>query len=531
MAKPDPQRQPGTRLLLLAWLLLGPCVARAQQTVAQSAARIDGDLAAIARTSAQTDKRQLGASVAQHVARLKEQSIMVFGDRRTQLGEKLRELIRSCDEWRSGAPDEARAAAGRAQELWADAKSLYPREALQLLPPLWSCQMHQELMQPTAGSCPICGMLLEPIYVTQPGLTEGPIIGAAVIADAPLQVGKRADLRIRLFFLDNGQPVSPADLEETHTRKIHLLISDITETDYHHEHPEPVGDGEYAFSFTPLRPDTYRVWADLLPARTSVQQYSVADIASSTPRRARLSKNEAENRRAEIDGYGFELSFEKDVIQERDTVAARLRVTEPDGRPCRKLGVVMGAFGHFVGVGDDFATVLHLHPTGPLISDPDARSGPELPFYFRSNKSGLFRLFAQVKIEGRDFFPRFVIHVRPRPSADTRSAEGRSRAARGGRHPDLSGSGIAVCDGNLIAAVLPAGDPASCSAPSCCAKHHSPGRRPSFGCWQAGSRRAGYVSREGRRCYSGARHIQSSVSSSTVGPRARRSRSPLERSP
>ena len=34
-----------------------------------------------------------------------------------------------------------------------------------------------------------------------------------------------------------------SDLEETHTRKIHLLISDITETDYHHEHPEPAGDG------------------------------------------------------------------------------------------------------------------------------------------------------------------------------------------------------------------------------------------------------------------------------------------------
>jgi hypothetical protein len=74
---------------------------------------------------------------------------------------------------------------------------------------------------------------------------------------------------------------------------------------------------------------------------------------------------------------------------------------------------VMGAFGHFVGFGDDFATVLHLHPTGPLITDPEARSGPELPFYFRSNKTGLFRLFAQVKIEDKDFFPRFVLRVQP----------------------------------------------------------------------------------------------------------------------
>jgi hypothetical protein len=332
----------------------------------------------------------------QHVTRLKEQSIMVFGGRREQLEEKLPQLIQSCENWQSGSSDAARAAAERAQKLWSEIKSLYPKEALQVLPPLWSCPMHQELMKTAAGNCPICGMPLEPIYVTKPQLTQCPIIGAELITDGPLEVGKRADLRIRLFFLDNSQPVGLSDLEETHTRKIHLLISDITETDYHHEHPEPAGDGEYAFSFTPQRPDTYRVWADLLPVRTHVQQYSVADIPSSTSRQAKLAENEAENRHAEIDGYKFELSFEKDVIHERETVAGKLLVTEPDGQPCKKLGVVMGAFGHFVGFGDDFATVLHLHPIGPLITDPKARSGPELPFYFRSNKTGLFRLFAQV---------------------------------------------------------------------------------------------------------------------------------------
>jgi hypothetical protein len=290
--------------------------------------------------------------------------------------------------------------------------------------------MHQERMETAAGNCPICGMPLEPIYVTQPELTEGPIIGAEIIADGPLEVGKRADVRIRLFFLDNSQPVGLSDLEEAHTRRIHLLISDITETDYHHEHPEPAGDGEYAFSFTPRRPDTYRVWADLLPVRTHVQQYSVADIPSSTPRQARLAENEAENRRAEIDGYKFELSFEKDVIRERDTVAGKLRVTGPDGQPCKKLGVVMGAFGHFVGFGDDFATVLHLHPTGPLITDPEARSGPELPFYFRSKRTGLLRLFAQVKIEGKDFFPRFVLHAGLRLPGDASPPEKPSRVAQ-----------------------------------------------------------------------------------------------------
>jgi hypothetical protein len=416
MLRPNSLRHQLGWLLLLVCIILRPCYAQAQQTVAQIVGKIDSELAAILNTSSSSRKQELklSASLVQQLTGLKAQSIMLFGSRRRQLEEKLQQLVQSCEKWQSVSSDEAaRAAAERAQRLWLEIKALYPKEALQLLPPLWSCPMHQELMKTAAGNCPICGMPLEPIYVTQPQLTQSPIIGAEIIANGPLEVGKRADLRIRLFFLDNSQPAGLSDLEETHTRKIHLLISDITETDYHHEHPEPAGDGEYAFSFTPQRPDTYRVWADLLPVRTHVQQYSVADIPSSTSRQAKLAENEAENRHAEIDGYKFELSFEKDVIRERDTVAGKLRVTEPDGQPCKKLGVVMGAFGHFVGFGDDFATVLHLHPIGPLITDPEARSGPELPFYFRSNKTGLIRLFAQVKIEGKDFFPRFVLQVQP----------------------------------------------------------------------------------------------------------------------
>jgi hypothetical protein len=411
--------KPNLALRNLSWLLfvcitLRPAYAQEQQTVARLAGKIDSELAAILTTNSSTKKQELRASLLQQLTALKEQSIMVFGSRRHQLDEKLQQLVQSCDEWQSGSSNEAAdAAAERAQRLWPEIKSLYPKEALQILPPLWSCPMHQELMKPAAGNCPICGMPLEPIYVTQPQLTQAPIIRAEIVAHSPLEVGKRADLRIRLFFIDNGQPVHLSDLEETHTRKIHLLISDVTETDYHHEHPEPTGDGEYAFSFVPQRPDTYRVWADLLPVQTHVQQYSVADISSSTPRQGKMAENEPESRHAEMEGYKFDLSFEKELIHERDTVAGKLRVTQPDGQPCNKLGVVMGAFGHFVGFGDDFATVLHLHPVGPLITDPEARGGPELPFYFRSNKTGPFRLFAQVKIDGKDFFPRFVLQVQP----------------------------------------------------------------------------------------------------------------------
>jgi Heavy metal binding domain len=410
-------RQPALILLLL---YLGasqiPAQQEPQQTVAQLAVSISGEIDALGGSAAAQSTNDAAASLLQQINSLGEQSVMIFGPRKQQLDEKLAQLRQTIGDWKLAAVvnrGHAALAAEDMRKLWSEIKSLYPSEALQILPPLWSCPMHQEVMVKSAGSCPVCGMTLEPIYVTQPQLTRSPIIRAELVTKTPLQVGKRVDLRLRLSFVNDGSPVRLSDLEEAHTRKIHLLISDISETDYHHEHPQPVGEGEYAFSFTPSRPDTYRLWADLLPTRTHIQQYSVVDIPSTTPREGKLAPEEPENRHAEIEGFRFDLSFEKSIVHEKETLSGKLRVTQPDGQPCRKLGVVMGALGHFVGFCDDFATVLHIHPVGAQIENAQALGGPELHFYFRSSRTGLVRFFGQVRIDGKDFFPRFVIRVQP----------------------------------------------------------------------------------------------------------------------
>jgi len=256
-------------------------------------------------------------------------------------------------------------------------------------------------------------MPLEPIHVTQPQVSADPIIRAAIFPKTPLQVGRKADLRLRLVFNKDGRPVELSDLEEAHTRKIHLLIVDSSETDYHHEHPEPVSEGEYSFSFTPARPGIYRVWANLKPVLTHIQQYSVTDVATARAPSADSPGNEPENRHAEIDGYKFDLAFDRRVIREKETAAGNLHITAPDGEPCKRLEIVMGAFGHFVGFREDFATVLHVHPVQAATPTQESMGGPDLPFYFRSVESGTVRLFTQVKIDGKDLFPRFIVKVQP----------------------------------------------------------------------------------------------------------------------
>ena len=409
-------RQCALLALLLSCLFGAESIAQQPtKTVAQLADEIDRKLAILQKNAAPEATSEIASSISEQLSEFAQQSIMIFGEHRRQVDEKLKVLRKNLDDLKSNSSGNPTAdvVATEAQRTWAAVKAQYPKEALNILPPLWSCSMHQDLMEPAPGNCPICGMPLEPIYVTQPQLTQTPIIRAELVTKAPLEVGKKADLRIRLLFNQDGRAVRLDDLEETHTRKIHLLISDLSETDYHHEHPEPVGDGEYAFSFTPMRPDTYRIWADLKPSLTHVQQYSVADIPSATPRQGALALEEPENRHSEINGYKFDLTFAKVPIHEKETVPAKLRVTGPSGEPSHDLEVVMGAFGHFVGFCDDFSTVLHIHPVGSAIEQPEARGGPELPFYFRSNKPGTVRFFAQVKIRGKEMFPRFVIKVQP----------------------------------------------------------------------------------------------------------------------
>ncbi len=386
------------------------------ETVAQVARRIDARLDQMEKISTNDTAIITARSFSADLDLLKRQSIMVVAEREKRLEEGSHHLRQSIATWSTKAiddPTRRQMLLADVRETWIKMKSQWPTEALEILPPLWSCPMHSELIASAAGTCPLCGMPLDPIYVTQPQLSPDPIIRAAIFPKTPLKVGRKADLRLRLGFNKDGRPVQLSDLEEAHTRKIHLLIIDTSETDYHHEHPEPVGEGEYSFSFTPARPGVYRIWADLKPVLTHTQQYSVTDIATTEAPLTDSPGDEPENRHAEIDGYKFNLAFDRPVIHEKETVSGNLHITAPDGGPCKRLQIVMGAFGHFVGFREDFSTVLHLHPVQPAPITEGSMGGADLPFYFRSSGAGTVRLFTQVKIEGKDLFPRFVIKIEP----------------------------------------------------------------------------------------------------------------------
>jgi len=87
-------------------------------------------------------------------------------------------------------------------------------------------------------------------------------------------------------------------------------------------------------------------------------------------------------------------------------------VVTKGGQPFTGLEPVMGAFAHVVGFTEDYNSVLHVHPMGKEPTSDAERGGPKLEFHIEPEKTGFVKLFAQVRIDGKDIFAPFGITVK-----------------------------------------------------------------------------------------------------------------------
>lgn len=224
-----------------------------------------------------------------------------------------------------------------------------------------------------------------------------------------LEAGKTTQVTVKLNAVADGKPLTLDDLKEAHTKKLHLLVVDPTLTDYHHIHPV-AGEkpGEYVFDFTPLKNDSYRVWADVVPVATGKQEYVQTDMG--TPAKEKASIDKATSMTATVDGYIFTLALDG-VPKGGSPVMGNVTVTK-DGQPFTGLEPVMGAFAHVVGFTEDYNSVLHVHPMGEEPTSDAERGGPKLEFHIEPEKAGFVKLFTQVRIGGKDIFVPFGITVK-----------------------------------------------------------------------------------------------------------------------
>ncbi len=206
-----------------------------------------------------------------------------------------------------------------------------------------------------------------------------------------------------------GKPITFDDIRETHEEMIHLLIVDPGLGDYHHKHPEPAGvDGEYRFSFTPGAGGEYFLFAEFTSARTGRPVHSVTGLT--VPGEVReLARRES--REGTVGDYVFELVDSGDGYRARRPQELRLRVSHRENGREVTLDPIMGEYAHVVGFDPERSGFIHMHPlrqgTGYTL---DSRH-PEIGFMLQVPRPGFYKIWAQLKIDGREVFVPFGVNV------------------------------------------------------------------------------------------------------------------------
>jgi hypothetical protein len=243
-----------------------------------------------------------------------------------------------------------------------------------------------------------------------------------VLGAAPCERGRPARVVVRLTAA-SGKPVGEDDLIEVHTRKLHLLVVSASLDDYHHAHPQPTDRaGEFEFTFTPRQTGTYRVFADFTPRATGRALYAGAKLDVNEPAGPAVSPVPAapdDSRVVTLEDVRFELRSDRDPLRANETARIVLDVMRVDGTPL-VLEELMGAAAHLVAFDAACSGFAHLHPApdeagADAVPPGSAGDGPRrrLAFQLRLSEPGFYRLWAQLKIDGRERFVPFRVTVEP----------------------------------------------------------------------------------------------------------------------
>ncbi|WP_238991263.1 hypothetical protein [Rariglobus hedericola] len=226
--------------------------------------------------------------------------------------------------------------------------------------------------------------------------------------ELPAVPGRESKLTLTLVTM-TGKAVGPADVLVQHTRKLHLLVVDPTLRDYQHIHPEPAAkDGDWSFSFTPRLAGTYRVFADFVPVPTARSLYAGADLPVTGEVAVNMNILSWD---AEVEGYQFKLTPAA-PIHAGKVADLTFTVTRPDGGVV-PMEPVMDAYAHLVAFDQGHSGFAHLHPNEISLTPPPDEKHPKLTFKITIPNPGVYVIWAQVKLAGREVFAPFWFEVAP----------------------------------------------------------------------------------------------------------------------
>lgn len=204
----------------------------------------------------------------------------------------------------------------------------------------------------------------------------------------------------------DGAPLAPDGLQLVHTERLHVLVVDPSLSDYNHSHPvASATPGDWTFRFTPKHDRPYHLWLDMTPVGGK-QAYVLVPVNASAPG-APVAKTLATT--TSVGGLDATLAFDAPLVAGQPAMG-HVSVRR-GGKPFAGLQPVMGAYAHIVGIAEDFKTIAHVHPLGVEPTAGQQRGGPAIDFHLEPVQPGYLKLFAQVRVDGRDVFLPFGVDV------------------------------------------------------------------------------------------------------------------------
>lgn len=201
----------------------------------------------------------------------------------------------------------------------------------------------------------------------------------------------------------NGKTLTPEDMQETYTKKLHVMLVDSSLSDYHHIHPEYDKNTElFTLSFVPKVQGEYNVWQDftlqkddsniILKSKiNSARDYKIPPIIQHT------NSVTTQNNNIDID-VNPPLNSGKDST-------LTLKVTDKSGSMV-KFEPIMGAYAHLVGFSKDGENFIHCHP---INNNPTG----DLQFHITPEKGGYTKFFLQIKTDGNEVIVPFGQYIQP----------------------------------------------------------------------------------------------------------------------
>ena len=226
-------------------------------------------------------------------------------------------------------------------------------------------------------------------------------------------INKKGTLEFRVFNAANGEVVE--DFLINQEKIMHLIIVDESLSFFDHVHPS-YKDGVFAIDYTFTKNGKYRIYTDFLPKGMSEQYFAfelnVGNVSTTEKQASILSTEDV------VDGIKATMTLpkdfnSKDVAQGKTIISFKL--VNKDGGDVNNIETYLGAFGHLVMIRQDTFEYIHVHPKQTYQPYEGEMAGPVVEFsplsIYGNVKPGVYKMFAQFKIDGKDYVFDYLVKL------------------------------------------------------------------------------------------------------------------------